>query len=304
MKRQRGIALMLVLWMLTLLTVMAVSMTAAQRTEMALTENHVAVTRFRLLSDAAIAYTALRFLTPDAVEDEQPAPELDDETTQSAQWQPNGMPHPWRFAGTELTISVFNELSRLNLNQTEPAVLTSLLEILGVSEDAAAQLADAIADWRDEDDLTQLNGAEDDDYRDTGAAIGAKDGPFVAVDELRQVLGITQEIYRRLAPEVTVEGEGADPEIAFASPAILAATQGISLEEAQLQIVERDTTTVPGARGPRAANRGGPLYRIQVTDDMAGQGGRRMEALMELMPGQQPPYLVHWRRFNPLREAE
>ena len=304
MKRQRGIALMLVLWMLTLLTVMAVSMTAAQRTEMALTENHVAATRFRLLSDAAIAYTALRFLTPDGVEDEQLAPELDDETAESAQWQPNGTPHRWRFAGTELTVSVFNELSRLNLNQTEPAVLTSLLEILGVSEDAAAQLADAIADWRDEDDLTQLNGAEDDDYRDAGAAIGAKDGPFVAVEELRQVLGITQEIYRRLAPEVTVEGEGADPEIAFASPAILAATQGISLEEAQLQIVERDTTTVPGARGPRAANRGGPLYRLQVTDDMAGQGGRRMEALMELMPGQQPPYLVHWRRFNPLREAE
>jgi general secretion pathway protein K len=48
----RGIALVLVLWVLTLLTVMAVGMTAAQRTETALTENVIAEARFRALSEA------------------------------------------------------------------------------------------------------------------------------------------------------------------------------------------------------------------------------------------------------------
>ena len=287
--RQRGIALMLVMWVLTLLTLMAVSMTAALRTETALTDNQVAETRFRMLSDAAIAYAALRFMMP---------PPESDEDLETAVWRPNGAPRGWRFAGSELTIAVFNEQSRINLNQADPTLLAALLEALQVPEDQAGTLAAAIADWRDEDDLALVNGAEDDDYRKAGAAFGAKDAPFIAVEELRQVLGMTQEIYRRLAPEVTIEGEGNTLAEGFASPAVLAATRGISLEVAQRQIADRDETTIPGARGPRTLDRGGPIYRIQVTEQLAGQPGRRMEALIELMPGQQPPYLVHWRRFG------
>ena len=295
--RQRGIALMLVMWVLTLLTVMAVSMTAVQRTEIALTDNHVAETRFRVLSDAAIAYTALQFMSLDSAPDESPSP-ADDEEAKMSVWRPNGSPRIWHFAGAEMTISVFNELSRINLNQAEPALLATLLEVLQVPEDQAEPLAAAIVDWRDEDDLVLLNGAEDGDYQNAGIAFGAKDEPFIAIEELRQVFGMTQDVYRRLAPEVTLAGEGESLVIEFASPAVLAATQGLSLEDAQLQIAERDSTTVPGAQGPLTLDRGGPLYRIQVTEQLSGQPGRRMEALMELMPGQQPPYLVHWRRFG------
>ncbi|WP_295404319.1 type II secretion system protein GspK [uncultured Thiocystis sp.] len=300
--RQRGIALMLVMWVLTLLTVMAVSMTAAQRTEIALTDNHVAETRFRVMSDAAIAYTALQFMSLDSAPDEPP-PLEDDEEAQTSVWRPNGSPRIWHFAGAEMTIAVFNELSRINLNQAEPALLATLLKVLQAPEDQAEPLAAAIVDWRDEDDLVQLNGAEDDDYQNAGIAFGAKDEPFIVVEELRQVLGMTQDIYRRLAPEVTLEGEGEDLVVEFASPAVLAATQGLSLEDAQLQIAERDLTTVPGAREPLTLDRGGPIYRIQVTEQLSGRQGRRMEALMELMPGQQPPYLVHWRRFGLDSEA-
>ena len=287
--RQRGIALMLVMWVLTLLTIMAVSMTATQRTETALTDNQVAETRFRMLSDAAIAYTALEFMMQ---------PSESDEDVEASIWLPNGVPRLWRFADTDLTISVFNEMSRINLNQADPTLLAALLVALEVPEDQADRLAAAIADWRDEDDLALLNGAEDDDYQQAGAAFGAKDEPFDTVEELRQVLGMTQDIYRRLAPEVTIEGEETNVVMEFASPAVLAATQGISLEEAQTRIVERDSPTIPGAREPRTMNRGGPLYRIRVTQQSPGQPGRRMEALMELMPGQQPPYRVHWRRFG------
>ncbi|NCC27434.1 MAG: general secretion pathway protein GspK [Gammaproteobacteria bacterium] len=285
---QRGIALVLVLWVLTLLTVMAVGLTAAQRTETALSDNHVTGARFRAAADAAIAFTVLVFAMP--------PPDATDPDV--SVWLPNGVAVPWRFGGVDLSIRVFNEGSRIDLNQAPPELLSALLVTLGMEEDPATSLAAAIADWRDEDDLSLLNGAEDGDYRDAGLTLGAKDAPFVAVEELMQVLGMTPEIYIRLAAEVSVDLEGAGFDERYASATAIAATQGIPFEDAQLRVVQRDSPLFEDSSGPRVVDRAGPLYRIEVAEDGAGAGGRRMEALIEAKPGEQPPYQVRWRRFG------
>ncbi|MBK1694765.1 general secretion pathway protein GspK [Chromatium weissei] len=295
--RQRGIALMLVLWVLTLLTVMAVSMTATQRTELALTEHQLAETRWRLASDAALAYTAWQLSQPLPTLDATAVTTVNDDASLTTDWLPNGVAHEWTLADTSMTITVFNELSRIDLNQANAALLTALLTVLGVSEDAAATLADHIIDWRDTDNLALLNGAEDDAYQAAGAAFGAKDEAFVAIDELRQVLGMTETLYQQLAPEFTLMGEGKKVVNEFASAAVLAATQGISLENAQIQQFEQQTQ--------RSQNRGGPLYRVIVNLPPLEKGAQResiktqrLEALLELTPNQALPYLVHWRRFG------
>ncbi|MFZ0788264.1 MAG: type II secretion system protein GspK [Chromatiaceae bacterium] len=292
---RRGIALVLVLWVLTLLTVMAVGMTAAQRTETALTENQIADARFRALADAAIAFAMFSFLmpAPDSV-----LTASGDGIGDAGPWIPNGAPRPWRFAGEGVSIAVSNERSRINLNQASPELLAALMAAFEVPDDEARSLADAIADWRDEDDLHLLNGAEDDDYEAAGRTLGAKDAPFTAVEELQQVLGVSPALYRLLAPELSVDSDGNQIDQSFASPAALAALQGIPLAEAELQVEERDNPIVPDAQGPRAVNRGGPLYRIRVNAEGLSGKGRGMEALVELTAGQQPPYQVRWRRYG------
>jgi general secretion pathway protein K len=297
----RGIALVLVLWVLTLLTVMAMGMTAAQRTELSLTENRVAEARLRALGDAAIAYTVLSFLMPLPEIEAGGGSELAfgaDAAEAEAPWLPNGTRRDWAFAGSRVGISVTNEQSRIDLNRAEPALLGALMVALGVPEEEATAIGDAIADWRDDDDLKLLNGAEDPDYESAGRPIGAKDGPFVAVEELQQVLGMTRELYLRLAPELTVDSAVDRPDPEFASAAVLAAIQGIDLEEAQQQILEREGPVVPGAQRPRTANRGGPLYRLRIEELGSGEAGRAMEALVELASGQDPPYQVRWRRYG------
>lgn len=295
----RGIALVLVLWVLTLLTVMAVGMTAAQRTETALTENHIADARFRALTDAAIVYAMFSFLSPApeaaGVQMGAPAGAAESETLA---WLPNGAPRPWGFDGKDLSIAVYNEQSRINLNLAPAPLLSALMVGLGVEEDQAGAIADAILDWRDEDDLKLLNGAEAPEYKDAGRTLGPKNAPFVAVEELQQVLGVSRELYLRLAPELTVDTQTDQVDQTFASAAVLAALQGIPLADAQFQVQERDNPTVPGAQGPSAVNRGGPLYRIQVQEQGATATARSMEALVEIAPGQTPPYQVRWRRFG------
>jgi general secretion pathway protein K len=291
----QGIALVLVLWVLTLLTIMALGMTLTQRTETALVENQIGGARFRATADAAIAYTMLSFLLP-ANDDTLGGGDAASET--ESPWIPNGVPRTWRFNGEPLTIAVFNEESRINLNQADPQLLAALMQLVGVADEDAIRLADAIADWRDEDDLRLLNGAEDRDYEDAGRSLGAKDAPFATVEELRQVLGMEPILYQRLAPELTVDSTGGSPNPQFAAPTVLAVLEGIPLEEAELRVQERDSPLFEGSQGPRAVDRGGPLYRVQVKELGGGRGGRSLEALVEMLPGQQPPYLVRWRRFG------
>lgn len=301
LRPERGIALILVLWVLTLLTVMAVGMSAAQRTETALTDNRIAEARFRASSDAAIAYAMLSFMAPPEETGKLGEPgglvRGANDAEQTA-WVADGAPRPWEFDGESLSISVYNEQSRISLNRAPADLLAALMVALGVAEEDAAALADAILDFRDEDELKLLNGAEDKDYEDSGLVAGAKDAPFVAVEELQQVLGMTPELYRVLAPELTVDTDSDQVDEEFASPAVLAALQGISLEEAQRKVEERNDPALPGGQGPRTVNRGGPLFRIQVRLPAPGGHARIMESLVELTEGQQPPYQVRWRRYG------
>lgn len=294
--RPKGIALVLVLWVLTLLTIMAVGLTQTQRTETALLENQVGGARFRAAADAAIAYAMLRFLSP--MSEESLGGGLGAADDQGP-WIPNGAPRAWMFDGQRLSIAVFDEASRINLNEADPQLLAALIRAAGVAEEDALRLADAIADWRDEDDLRLLNGAEDRDYEDAGRPVGAKDAAFAAVEELQQVLGMVPMLYQRLAPDLSVDTTERTPKPQFASPAVLAALDGISLEEAQLRVQERDSPLFAGTQGPSLIiDRGGPLYRIQVREQTAGAPGRGLEALVELLPSEQPPYLVRWRRYG------
>lgn len=298
---QRGIALVIVLWVLALLTVMALGLTTAQRTEGALTRNQLDGAQFRAAADAAVVLTVLNLISMPLM-----PPEEDD----IGVWLPDGSPRIIQFQGQRMEVSLHNERSRLNLNTADREQLVALFQIVlegavaseGGEADAdpamADAIADAIVDWRDENDLTQLNGAEDGDYESAGLPYGARDAPFQSVEELRNVLGMTRDLYQRVASDLTVYTESARVDTEFASAAVLAAVQSLTLEDAQLMIEERNLARVPDAVQAVPVNRGGPLYRIRVSY-LRDDGGRRsMEALVRVEIGAQPPYVVLWRRFG------
>jgi general secretion pathway protein K len=313
----RWIALVLVLWVIALLTVMALGLTAAQRTESTLTANALDGARFRAAADAGIAYAVLHLLAPPSLDLAAAAGGF---TGQAQEWLPDGSPRSWTFAEVPLAISVSNEASRIDLNAADANVLTALLRVLGVAEDEAAALADRIVDWRDPDDLAGLNGAEDPDYAAASLPYGAKDSPFASVEELRQVLGVTPDLYARLAPELTVDSGGQQVDQQFASAAVLAAVQGVPIEDAQATVAARTQPALRGAvpAGAAASGRGGPVYRIRVAraarvpdpsrasgraaagGDTApvGPTGVAMEALVRVEQGARPPMKVIWRRYG------
>jgi general secretion pathway protein K len=301
-------ALVLVMWVIALLTVMALALTQLQRTEHALTANQLDSARFRAQANAVLNLAALNLMTTPAVTFEEDAILL----------QPDGQPREIRFDGTGLMLTLSNEGSKLDLNQINREQLMTLIEFAQGPEDAdeqqRAQLADAILDWRDENDLSLLNGAEDADYAAAGLPYGAADQPFRSVEELNQVLGMTASLYAGLAPYLTVEqastGRGSATAFAggqsaaggatsvnetYAAAPVLAALHGYAFEEAERLVEERTQGLFADDQAPAQAplDRGGPLYHLRITQPSSGQAGRSMEAMIRLDASVE----VLWRRY-------
>lgn len=285
---ERGIALVLVLWVITLLTIIAMGLTATQQTETALIRNQVDTVRFRALSDAAIAYTAVNMGADQAA---LVGTEIDP-------WLPDGQSHRWQFAGEILEIRVFNESSRINLNQMSRELIETLLRLVDVAPEEASLLAGAILDWRGQNGSIQLDGAEDSDYSAANLPYGVKNGPFDSVAELRQVIGMTPDIYRKMAPALTVDTDTNRIEERYASPLVLATLRGLALEEAERVVEERMEQVLAAAGTTGSVNRAGPLFRVQVTWLVDDGQGRAMQALLSVTPGQKELFRILWRQFG------
>jgi type II secretory pathway component PulK len=103
---------------------------------------------------------------------------------------------------------VYDVAARINLNRATEADLRRFLAALAIDAGDADRLAQRIADWRDADDFRRARGAERDDYLRAGARQLPTNADFARADELRDVDGMTPELYARIAPFVTVLGTG------------------------------------------------------------------------------------------------
>lgn len=231
--RRRGIALVSVLWVVTLLSLMAASFSRTTRTDVNLARNQIDNAQAEALADAGV-YRAVVGLTA-------LAPEF--------AWRADGSVYTWSFGGGEIRIAVWDEGGKIDLNTADDEILQNLFVAAGVDPQDASALVDAIADYRDGNDLRRVNGAEDDDYRRAGFAHGAKDAPFEVLDELRQVFGMTPELYERVRPAVTVHARLRRPFELTAPPLVRAALLGQTVDLAAAEDEAEDVIALeaPGA---------------------------------------------------------
>lgn len=98
-----------------------------------------------------------------------------------------------------------DEAGKINLNTASRETLAALLEATGSTGLERDTIADSILDWRDSNHEYHLNGAEDDYYLALPTPYEAKDANFDTVEELLLVKGVTPEIFYgsdHLPPEV------------------------------------------------------------------------------------------------------
>lgn len=99
--------------------------------------------------------------------------------------------------GSDIWVRVDKESTRVNLNAAnESEIKQKIAKSMDDNRQREAdELSDAILDWRDEDDMTRMHGAEEKDYAARGLSYRPANGPFNAMTELLMVKGVTSEIF-------------------------------------------------------------------------------------------------------------
>ena len=139
-------------------------------------------------------------------------------------WGPaNGLVIGPRSAGAYVyRVELHDAFARLNLNGASEDQLRRLMLGLRIDARRADRIAQAIADWRDHDQLRRVNGAEGDEYLRAGAPMLPGNAIFDEVGTLRFVQGMTEALYDSIAPYLTVMGNGGINLNAAPRPVLLA----------------------------------------------------------------------------------
>ena len=258
-RRQRGIALILALWLTVMLTVIASGFAFSMRSEALAARNMISLAQARAAADGAIERTVFelsRISTPDT-------------------WKRDGTTHTWRDGDVTLIASATDESAKIDLNAANEVLLRSLfINVGGADANLSAHIADAIQDWRDADDLTRPNGAEEADYRAAGFKYKPANAPFETVTELARVMGVTPAIYARVADSLTVHSRQPGINPLTASRNVLLALPNATPDAVDAYLAMRSDALkakqpvmpFPPAQGFTAG--AGPIWRIRAVATM------------------------------------
>jgi len=291
--QEEGFALFLVLWVLMFLSVIVGEFCYAMRTELNIARNFKEATQAYYAARAGLCQGLKMVieneLRPQEImrieEEVQTGDEMDGEGRDQVRINVKLPPAPFGRAGYELMIG--NESGKVNLNQAGPELLMMMLNGFEMDEGDREVIVDSIQDWRDEDDLHRVNGAETDYYKGLRPPYEAKNGPFDSVEELLLVKGVTPELfYRGLKDLVTVypspnepgfsmrrRGAGGDPHrinINAASPQVLLALPGMTEDLVRALLEYRESqdflaeSDVVGVVGPDVFRMMQPFVTLQL----------------------------------------
>lgn len=185
---QQGLALIVVLWMLTLLMIMAGSFALTMSRETAILTDIKALAQARALAEGGINIAMLNLLSAD----------------EKLRWRSDSSLYEIPFEDARIRIRITDESGKVDINNGDPLLLRKVLGGLGLEEEQLESLSAAIIDWRDPDDIQSPNGAEKAEYQKAGLKFSPPNKPFETIEELQMVMGMTPEFYKQLEPLLTV----------------------------------------------------------------------------------------------------
>jgi general secretion pathway protein K len=184
---QRGVALLIVLWIFIFLLVVAFDFSTSVREEAAAAYRYSNETEGYYLALAGFERGVYEFLQQAAGSDALRAQKRED--IFDGDWQEEAV------GSGNFRVRWVDEGGKININRADEQTLRRVFTNLGVEEPSRSILVDSIMDWRDPDDLHRLSGAENEYYRSLTPPYTAKNGPFDTVEDLLWVRGVTSELF-------------------------------------------------------------------------------------------------------------
>lgn len=212
---QTGLAMVIVIWVLSLLTIMAGSFALSMRRET------VVITAVKEGAEA------LAFAEMGVIIAEQMLLAKGDK-----QWLTDGSIYQVKYRGADIRVRSLSEQGKIDINKASESILLSMMRSTSVEETARQEeVVAALLDWRDKDDNVHINGAEKEQYENAGLTYHPANKDFQAIEELQLVLGMETTLYQELEPLITVYSGQAEVNQQLASPEVMQAISNLELDE-------------------------------------------------------------------------
>jgi general secretion pathway protein K len=251
---ERGIALILVLWIVVILSMAALSLSLLTRAEALATLSAKEEMENKFLAEAGIRRGIMEMFYRHANRNQQVIIEGFEV------FQCDGRAYTAEMADGHYRIRITDESGKINLNtltDSNGIILKNLLINNGVAEEAAVIVVDSILDWKDKDNLHRLHGAEDEYYQSLPRPYKARNAAFDSLEELVFVRGMTRPILQGSAerkgilPFCTIHSTSDKINLLSAPPEVLKAIPGMTDDMVQRIMEYRDLS--PAARGQHIA---------------------------------------------------
>ena len=202
MSRDRGFALLIVLWTLALLSLLISQLAASGRQALRLAGGLREAAVLGAVADGAVQEAGFHVAAAGA-----------------AHWPANGALRELRTDGAGVRLRIINQAGRINPSIASLELLTALVHGCGVELPKATAIASAITAWRFPSGQGNYGA---DAYRRAGRAYAPPGAPFESVSELGLVLGMTPNLLACLAPHLSLYRDS-DPDPNAADPLVLRA---------------------------------------------------------------------------------
>ena len=201
--RQKGMALIIVLGFLAAMSLIVIGVISTSRSTVQAATRHLVRAQAQMAIEGAVDYAANVLV---AARGTMPAILIQPEVIELSGWR--------------VRISVRPERAKVDVNYADQVLLATLFRSAGASDETAQAIAAAVEDWRDGDDLLQLNGAEKRQYEAAGLSWVPANRFFDSVGQLKLVMGMTSRIYDCVRTELTILTQAPGVAVEQASPAL------------------------------------------------------------------------------------
>lgn len=301
----KGIALLLVIWILATLTIIAMALSAVTRSEAFSAHRFYDTAVSRCLAEAGVEKAAL---------------ELTYRTLHRMEkgiWKLDGTSYEFELGAGRCRVSISDEAGKMNLNtmtdKNKIILKNILITVAGVGQDMADIIADSVLDWKEPDNMRRANGAGDEYYLSLPDPYKPRHTPFETLDELLIVRGMSADILfgnaerKGILPFITIYSQTEKINVMTAPPEVLAALPGFSSGLVEKIISMRRSEPVEGEVGQRIlsamaaelseyvfAAESGEAVRIQSTGYSSNEKtGFRIETVVTALGTGKPRILYY-----------
>jgi general secretion pathway protein K len=331
-RNSEGVALIMVLWVVAILSVIVLEFCFAMRTEVNVAKNFKEEIQSYAIAEGGVqrAIAELIYKHDPRIQQMRKTLKTEEVPPDKKEWVTDGRAYYLSYDQGECEIRITGEAGKVNINVVSEATLRKIMGQLGLEGDGRDVLVDSILDWRDPDDFYRVNGAENDYYQSLKEPYNCKNGNLDSIEELLLIRGVTSNLfYGRKGTKKGEEGlkeskiglrdifsiysSGEQVDINSANLPVLRFALGIPNEIAQLIIKEREEKgfqnlqdlllRVPGF-SPFSKEAGGlivfqtmtPYYTIEPKGkNKEGGSVRGLKVIVKIDPKEKEGYkIIQW----------